>query len=146
MLGPSSFPITQSQRTFSPSPGTVLLRLYIPTLCISILGRPFNFLVVWFPLTPLHFHHFRAPSLPRRLTHARFWTPPFDASCQRWDLTSVADSAINTWLKGTNPAFGPDCEDSPCYGIRNMNVLDVMRLFGECGFEFLPRQFDFGLT
>ena len=60
-------------------------------------------------------------------------------SCwKRWDFTSVADSAINTWLKGANPAFGPDCEDSPCYGIRNMNVLDVMRLFGECGFEFLP--------
>ena len=35
-----------------------------------------------FPFTPLHFHHFRAPSLPRRLTHARIWTPPFDASCQ----------------------------------------------------------------
>ena len=60
-------------------------------------------------------------------------------SCwKRWDFTSVADSAINTWLKGANPAVGPDCEDSPCYGIRNMNVLDVMRLFGECGFEFLP--------
>ena len=60
-------------------------------------------------------------------------------SCwKRWDFTSVADSAINTWLKGANPAFGPDCEDSPCYRIRNMNVLDVMRLFGECGFEFLP--------
>ena len=60
-------------------------------------------------------------------------------SCwKRWDSMSVADSAINTWLKGANPAFGPDCEDSPCYGIRNMNVLDVMRLFGECGFEFLP--------
>ena len=57
-------------------------------------------------------------------------------SCwKRWDFTSVADSAINTWLKGANPAFGPDCEDSPCYRIRNMNVLDV---FGECGFEFLP--------
>ena len=60
-------------------------------------------------------------------------------SCwKRWDFTSVADSAINTWLKGANPEFGPDCEDSPCYRIRNMNVLDVMRLFGECGFEFLP--------
>ena len=60
-------------------------------------------------------------------------------SCwKRWDFTSVADSAINTWLKGATPAFGPDCEDSPCYRIRNMNVLDVMRLFGECGFEFLP--------
>ena len=60
-------------------------------------------------------------------------------SCwKRWDFTSVADSAINTWLKGANPAFGPDREDSPCYGIRNMNVLEVMRLFGECGFEFLP--------
>ena len=60
-------------------------------------------------------------------------------SCwNRWDFTSVADSAINMWLKGANPAFGPDCEDSPCYRIRNMNVLDVMRLFGECGFEFLP--------
>ena len=60
-------------------------------------------------------------------------------SCwKRWDTKSVADSAINTWLKGANPAFGPDCEDSPCYGIRKMNVLEVMRLFGECGFEFLP--------
>ena len=38
--------------------------------------------VVRFPLTPLHFHHFRAPSLPRRSTHARIWTPPLDASCQ----------------------------------------------------------------
>ena len=35
-----------------------------------------------FPLTPLHFHHFRAPSLPRRSTQARLWTPPFDAPCQ----------------------------------------------------------------
>ena len=61
-------------------------------------------------------------------------------SCwKRWDFTSVADSAINTWLKGANPAFGPDCEDSPCYRIRNMSVLEVMRLFGECGFEFLPK-------
>ena len=34
--------------------------------------------------------------------------------------------------------WDPDCEDSPCYGIRKMNVLEVMRLFGECGFEFLP--------
>ena len=60
-------------------------------------------------------------------------------SCwKRWDTKSVADSAINTWLKGANPEFGPDCEDSPCYGIRKMNVLEVMRLFGECGFEFLP--------
>ena len=42
-------------------------------------------------------------------------------SCwKRWDTTSVADSAINTWLKGANPEFGPDCEDSPCYGIRKM--------------------------
>ena len=60
-------------------------------------------------------------------------------SCwKRWNTKSVADSAINTWLKGANPEFGPDCEDSPCYGIRKMNVLEVMRLFGECGFEFLP--------
>ena len=60
-------------------------------------------------------------------------------SCwKRWDTSSVADSAINTWLKGANPEFGPDCEDSPCYGIRKMNVLEVMSLFGECGFEFLP--------
>ena len=60
-------------------------------------------------------------------------------SCwKRWDFKSVADSAINTWLKGANPAFGPDCEDSPCYRIRNMDVLDAMRLFGECGFDFLP--------
>ena len=30
-------------------------------------------------------------------------------SCwKRWDFTSVADSAINTWLKGANPAVGPD--------------------------------------
>ena len=57
-------------------PGSVLLRLYIPALCISIFGRPFKFLVVLFPL------HFRAPSLPRRSTHARIWTPPCDASCQ----------------------------------------------------------------
>ena len=58
-------------------------------------------------------------------------------SCwKRWDTKSVADSAINTWLKGANPEFGPDCEDSPCYGIRKMNVLEVMRLFGECGFDF----------
>ena len=35
-------------------------------------------------------------------------------SCwKRWDTKSVADSAINTWLKGANPEFGPDCEDSP---------------------------------
>ena len=48
-------------------------------------------------------------------------------SCwKRWDTKSVAEE------------FGPDCEDSPCYGIRKMNVLEVMRLFGECGFEFLP--------
>ena len=60
-------------------------------------------------------------------------------SCwKRWDFKSVTDSAINTWLKGANPAFGPDCEDSPCYRIRNMDVLDAMRLFGECGFDFLP--------
>ena len=60
-------------------------------------------------------------------------------SCwKRWDFKSVADSAINTWLKGANTAFGPDCEDSPCFRIRNMDVLDAMRLFGECGFDFLP--------
>ena len=60
-------------------------------------------------------------------------------SCwKRWDFKSVTDSAINTWLKGANPAFGPDCEDSPCYRIRNMDVLDAMRLFGGCGFDFLP--------
>ena len=60
-------------------------------------------------------------------------------SCwKRWDFKSVADSAINTWLKGANTEFGPDCEDSPCYRIRNMDVLDAMRLFGECGFDFLP--------
>ena len=27
-------------------------------------------------------NHFRAPSLPRRSTQARLWTPPFDAPCQ----------------------------------------------------------------
>ena len=55
-------------------------------------------------------------------------------SCwKRWDFKSVADSAINTWLKGANTEFGPDCEDSPCYRIRNLDVLDAMRLFGECG-------------
>ena len=60
-------------------------------------------------------------------------------SCwKRWDFKSVADSAINTWLKGANTECGPDCEDSPCYRIRNMDVLDAMRLFGECGFDFLP--------
>ena len=60
-------------------------------------------------------------------------------SCwKRWDFKSVADSAINTWLKGANTEFGPDCEDPPCYRIRNMDVLDAMRLFGECGFDFLP--------
>ena len=60
-------------------------------------------------------------------------------SCwKRWDFKSVADSAINTWLKGANTAYGPDCEDSPYFRIRNMDELEVMRLFGECGFDFLP--------
>ena len=40
------------------------------------------FLVGVSPPFPLHFHHFRAPSLPRRSTQARLWTPPFDAPCQ----------------------------------------------------------------
>ena len=35
-------------------------------------------------------------------------------SCwKRWDHGSISDSAINTWLKGANTAYGPDCEDSP---------------------------------
>ena len=56
-------------------------------------------------------------------------------SCwKRWDFKSVADSAINTWLKGANTEYGPDCEDSPYFRIRNMDVLEAMRLFGECGF------------
>ena len=60
-------------------------------------------------------------------------------SCwKRWDFRSVADSAINTWLKGANTAYGPDCEDSPYFRCRNMDELEVMRLFGECGFDFLP--------
>ena len=60
-------------------------------------------------------------------------------SCwKRWDCKSVADSAINTWLKGANTAYGPDCEDSPYFRFRNVDELEVMRLFGECGFDFLP--------
>ena len=34
-------------------------------------------------------------------------------------------------------AFAPT-QDSPCHRIRKMNVLEVMCLFRECGFEFLP--------
>ena len=74
--------VARNFRCFSPSPGFVLLRLYILAQCILIFGRPSMLLVGVFPLTPLHFHHFRAPSLPRRSTQARFWTPPFDAPCQ----------------------------------------------------------------
>ena len=60
-------------------------------------------------------------------------------SCwKRWDFRSVADSAINTWLKGANTAYGPDCEDSPYFRCRNMDEIEAMRLFGECGFDFLP--------
>ena len=60
-------------------------------------------------------------------------------SCwKRWDFRSVADSAINTWLKGANTAYGPDCEDSPYFRCRNMDEIEAMRLFAECGFDFLP--------
>ena len=55
-------------------------------------------------------------------------------SCwKRWDFKSVADSAINTWLKGANTAYGPDCEDSPYFRIRNMDELEVMRLCDDSG-------------
>ena len=47
-------------------------------------------------------------------------------------------AAINTRLKGANTEYEPDCEDSPYFRIRNMDVLEAMRLFGECGFDFLP--------
>ena len=48
-------------------------------------------------------------------------------SCwKRWDFKSVADSAINTWLKGANTAYGPDCEDSPYFRCRNMDEFEVM--------------------
>ena len=73
----SCFGSTISGMRFFTKSWICIARLYIPALCISIFGPPFKFLVIWFPLTPLHFHHFRASSLPRRSTHARIWTPPF---------------------------------------------------------------------
>ena len=60
-------------------------------------------------------------------------------SCwKRWDHGSISESAINTWLKGVNMAYGPDCEDSPRFRRSNIDELEAMRLFGECGFDFLP--------
>ena len=35
-------------------------------------------------------------------------------------------------------AYGPDCEDSPHFRRSNIDELEGMRLFGECGFDFLP--------
>ena len=50
-------------------------------------------------------------------------------SCwKRWNFRSVADSAINTWLKGANTAYGPDCEDSPYFRCRNMDEIDRARI------------------
>ena len=37
-----------------------------------------------------------------------------------------------------NTAYGPDCEDSPHFRRSNIDELEAMRLFGECGFDFLP--------
>ena len=57
---------------------------------------------------------------------------------KRWNHGSISDSAINTWLKRANMACGPDCEDSPHFRRSNIDNLEAMRLFGECGFDFLP--------
>ena len=55
-------------------------------------------------------------------------------SCwKRWDHESISESAINTWLKSVNLAYGPDCEDSPHFRRSN-----IMQLLGDCGFDFLP--------
>ena len=60
-------------------------------------------------------------------------------SCwKRWDHGSISESAINTWLRRVNMAYGPDCEDSPHFRRSNIDELEAMRLFGECGFDFLP--------
>ena len=60
-------------------------------------------------------------------------------SCwKRWGHESISESAINTWLKSVNMAYGPDCEDSPHFRRSNIDDLEAMRLLGECGFDFLP--------
>ena len=60
-------------------------------------------------------------------------------SCwKRWDVESIPNSAINSWLKGVNTAMGPDCEDSPHFKRSNLDCMEAMRLLSECGFEFLP--------
>ena len=55
-----------------------------------------------------------------------------------WDHESVSESAINTWLKSVNMAFGPDCKDSPHFRRSNIDDLEAMQLLGDCGFDFLP--------
>ena len=60
-------------------------------------------------------------------------------SCwKRWDHESISESAINTWLKSVNMAYGPDCEDSPHFRRSNIDDLEAMQLLGDCGFDFLP--------
>ena len=60
-------------------------------------------------------------------------------SCwKRWDHGSISQSAINTWLKRVNMAYGSDCEDSPHFRRSNIDKFEAMRLFGRCGFDFLP--------
>ena len=60
-------------------------------------------------------------------------------SCWRkWDHKSVLKCALNTWLTGVDPEYGPDCQDSPHFRRPSIDCFEMVQLLEKSGFGFLP--------
>ena len=53
-------------------------------------------------------------------------------------VKSVSGCALNTWLSEVRSEYGPECEDSPHFRRRNIDLLEATRLLHDSGFQFLP--------
>ena len=58
----------------------------------------------------------------------------------RWDATTVAGSALATWLCDVQSEYGPECDDSPHFRRRDIDLLEATRLLNDSGFQFLPER------
>ena len=56
----------------------------------------------------------------------------------KWDKKSIPGCALNTWLSEVDCEFGPECEDSPHFRKRNVDIFEAARLLDDSGFQFLP--------
>ncbi len=52
----------------------------------------------------------------------------------------MAGSALATWLCDVQSEYGPECDDSPHFRRRDIDLLEATRLLNDSGFQFLPER------